>query len=71
MFNHTKAKQLVEASKLKRSAIASEATIKDSTLVRYLNGEGNPSPSVVRLLAKTLEVDESELLTQTNDQKAG
>lgn len=61
-FNTIKAKELVEGSRLKRSAIADECGVDVKTLTNHLNGHTVPSRSVVKLMAQILEVPESELV---------
>jgi len=68
MFNHKRAKELVAASRLKKSVIASDSSIKEATLSKYLNGDGHPSPAVIRLLASSLGVHESELTIKEQTQ---
>ena len=60
-FNAIKARELVDASPFKEKVIADRCTIKVKSLQQYLRGNGTPSPSVLRLLAQTLGVSESEL----------
>ena len=60
-FNVERAMSLVEASPLKRAAIANACGVKVETLTKYLNGHTDPSRPVVMHLARVLEVVEAEL----------
>lgn len=69
-FNTGKAKILVESSRLKRAAIADECGVEVTTLTHYLNGHAVPGRPVVKLLAQTLEVPETELWLDNEDKKS-
>jgi transcriptional regulator with XRE-family HTH domain len=61
-FNFIRAKELVEASDLKRSAVAKHCRLTDDTLTQYLNGHGSgPSKLRAELMAEILEVPLSEI----------
>lgn len=69
-FNSERALALVSQSRFKRSAIAEDCCITEESLSHYLNGHGRPSKAVVKLLAQTLDVPESELWIAQDKAKA-
>ena len=59
-----KIKKLVAESKFKPEYIAESAGIQRASLRQLLNGNYNPSRSVIKLLAMVLDVPETELYKQ-------
>ena len=60
-FNFQKAKQLVDATGMKRRVIADRMDLMHGTLNHYLNGHGRPGRDAVEKLAELLGVPLEEL----------
>lgn len=67
-LNHKKTKELVDRLPLKRSAVAAECGVRPQTLTRILNGLADPSRAVLLHLVRILGVNESMLLSSTDDE---
>lgn len=65
VFNHERAKQLIDERGLKRRWIAGKLGLVHASLNQYLIGRARPADERVTDLARILGVNASELFTET------
>lgn len=70
VFDHKRAKQLVDDTGLKRKVVAGRLGIEHSSLNQLLIGSFRPAAETVKNLADILNVKVEELLSEASGRKA-